>query len=127
MRGFLNPTPSRVTYLKSSEKMLSVLYLSARREAVWPVTLAAVALAGAVHLSLAREAPSGALTVVFPPWISRLDAVARATRNARLVALGALPGVIEVRPDGPSYDADGAWIVLPGAPPPPCAQEARQR
>lgn len=77
-----------------------------------------------MHLSLARATPGDVLTVVFAPWTNRADAIARATRHARLIATGLLPGVVEVRPDSVPYRPEGAWVILRGAALPPCAGEA---
>lgn len=95
-----------------------------RREALWPIALGLAALLGLVHLSLAQAAPGDVLTVVFAPWTSRGEAITRATRNARLIATGILPGVVEVRPDSALYRPEGAWMILHGAALPPCAWEA---
>lgn len=96
--------------------MLSGPHLRRRRpEALWPVAIGFVALAGAAHLTLTHGAARGIRTVVFAPWVSRAEAIDRATRQARLVGVGALQSIVQVEPGRDPYEAEGAWLVLPGA------------
>ena len=78
---------------------------------------AVVSLYAAARLGLAPREPDNGVAVIFAPWISQEQAVARAARpGGRLVRMGGLPFIVVVTPDGPDYTArvlaDGAMLVV---------------
>ena len=82
------------------------------------IILAALgSLYAAARFGLAPRDPDGGVAVIFAPWISQEQALARAARpGGRLVRVGGLPFIVVVTPDAPGYTArvlaDGALLVV---------------
>ena len=78
---------------------------------------AIVGLVATARIGLAPRDPSAGIAVVFAPWTSPGDALARAMQpGGRLVRTGQWPFIVIVMPDAPDYAtrvlADGALLVV---------------